>query len=509
MSTGEDEFVTIRPRPVSLSVANDADRPRAAISLGMVFAAAGAVLLVAIALWVFLYLPKHVAVPAPVAQAPAAQGLPNGATEAAPPAPAATPTGPAPFEAIQIDRERKRAQETLAQFVKLQIELDERMHVRDWALDPFNDAQQLANDGDALFTKNQFDDAMAKYQNGIVALQTLRDQGRARFDGALQAAIAAIDKRDTAAANAALDTAATVYPDDPRVTDNRKRAQRLPQIIELLDDADQAIERNDWRTALAKYRAIEALDPKTAGLQGPLADAQSRVGNLDYQGTLTAGFAALEAGNYDAARRAFEAALRQRPNDGAARDGMNQVEQRATLTSIEEYRQRAARAEAEERWADAVNDYEKVLSVDAAIKFAMDGRARANGRALLDQKLGAALADPGALSSDAAYAQTVSLYEGAAKIPSPGPRLTNQLNRLEAVLTLAGNPVPVVLTSDAATEVTMSQVGALGKFARKELKLRPGRYVLKGSRDGHRDVRLEVNVLPQMAPVEISCRDTI
>ena len=66
-----------------------------------------------------------------------------------------------------------------------------------------------------------------------------------------------------------------------------------------------------------------------------------------------------------------------------------------------------------------------------------------------------------------------------------------------------------MLTSDAATEVTISQIGPLGKFARKELQLRPGRYVLKGSRDGRRDVRLEVNVVPQMTPVEISCRETI
>jgi len=506
MSTGEDEFVTIRPRQVALSHASEVGRTRTPISLGMIFATAGAALLIAIAVWVFLYLPKHVAppAPAPVAQTPAANGAPDQTAT-----PTAAPTGPAPFEAIQIDRERKRAQETLAQFVKLQIQLDEQMHVRNWALDPFNDAQQLANDGDALFTKNQFDEAMAKYQSGIAALQTLHDQGQARFDGALQAAAAAIDRRDATVANGALDTAATVYPDDPRVAEGRKRAQRLPQIIELFDDADRAIERNDWRTALAKYRAIEALDPKTAGLQAPLSDAQSRVGNLDYQGTLTAGYAALEAGDYDAAKRAFDAALRQRPNDGAAKDGMNQVEQRATLTSIEQYRQRAARAEAEERWADAVNDYEKVLSVDSAIKFAMDGRARANGRALLDQKLEAALADPGALSSDATYAQTVSLYQGATKIPGPGPRLTGQLNRLEAALTLASSPVPVVLTSDAATEVTISQIGPLGKFARKELQLRPGRYVLKGSRDGRRDVRLEVNVVPQMTPVEISCRETI
>ncbi len=334
--------------------------------------------------------------------------------------------------------------------------------------------------------------------------EALRRQGQARFDDALRGAGKAIDARDAAAAKTAFDVAASVYPDDKHIAEGRTRVQQLPQIIELFADANRAVERNDWRTALAKYREIERLDPKTAGLTERLQDAQTRVANLDYQGTLSTGYAALESGDYDAAKRAFQSALRQRPNDGAAQDGMSQVEQRATLTDIERYRQSAQRAESDERWSDAVAAYEKVLAVDPAIKFAMDGRARANGRALLDRKLEAALADTGALSSDATFTETVALYQGATKIADPGPRLSSQLDRLEKALALAADPVPVTLTSDAATEVTISQLGALGKFSRKDLKLRPGRYILKGSRDGRRDVRVEVDVVPQMAAIEIN-----
>ncbi len=285
--------------------------------------------------------------------------------------------------------------------------------------------------------------------------------------------------------------AASVYPDDARIAEGRSRVQRLPQIIELFADADRAKERNDMRTVLAKYRAIQALDPKTQGLQAPLGEAQSRVANLDYQGTLSAGYAALDAGDYDAAKRAFETALRQRPNDGAAQDGMSQVEQRSTLSNIEQYHQKAIRDEADERWTDAVASYQKVLAVDGSIKFAMDGKARAGARADLDRKLNAALADPGALSSDATYADVTALYQNAAKIADPGPRLTDQLKRLEQALALAKTPVPVTLTSDAATEVTISQLGALGKFARKEVQLRPGRYVL------HRQPRRQARRAPR------------
>jgi hypothetical protein len=30
--------------------------------------------------------------------------------------------------------------------------------------------------------------------------------------------------------------------------------------------AERAVERNDWRAALAKYRAVRDLDPKTNGI---------------------------------------------------------------------------------------------------------------------------------------------------------------------------------------------------------------------------------------------------
>jgi tetratricopeptide (TPR) repeat protein len=349
MSNGQDEFVTIRPRRVALSHQGGTQRARSRISLGMVLVAAGVVLLLAVAVWVFMYLPGRVEVAEPPIRSAAAPAAPP---EAAAPAPVVV--GKAPYEALQIDRERKRAQETLASFVRLQIKLDEEMHVRDWGAEPFDVAQQLANDGDALFTQQKFDDAMANYEKGIAALEALQTQGESRFNDALKDALDAIDRRDAAAAEAAYAIAASVYPDDARIAEGRSRIQRLPQIIELLADADRAKERGDMRTTLAKYRAIQALDPKTQGLQTPLGEAQSRVANLDYQGTLSAGYAALDAGDYDAARRAFEAALRQRPNDGAAQDGMSQVEQRSTLSNIEQYHQKAIRDEADERWTDAV-----------------------------------------------------------------------------------------------------------------------------------------------------------
>jgi hypothetical protein len=77
------------------------------------------------------------------------------------------------------------------------------------------------------------------------------------------------------------------------------------------------------------------------------------------------------------------------------------------------------------------------------------------------------------------------------------------------MLATAARAVPVVITSDSATQISVFQVGSIGAFARKELNLRPGRYVITGSRAGCRDVRVEVMVVPDMPPVDIRCRETI
>jgi hypothetical protein len=69
----------------------------------------------------------------------------------------------------------------------------------------------------------------------------------------------------------------------------------------------------------------------------------------------------------------------------------------------------------------------------------------------------------------------------------------------------------VSILSDALTEVTVHRVGRLGKFERKVLEVRPGRYVAVGSRAGFRDVRIEFTVAPgkPVAPIQVRCEEAI
>jgi hypothetical protein len=67
------------------------------------------------------------------------------------------------------------------------------------------------------------------------------------------------------------------------------------------------------------------------------------------------------------------------------------------------------------------------------------------------------------------------------------------------------------LVSDNVTDVFVYKIGRLGNFMRKEIRLRPGTYVVVGSRPGYRDVRVEFRVAPEidMEPVIIQCEEPI
>jgi len=96
-------------------------------------------------------------------------------------------------------------------------------------------------------------------------------------------------------------------------------------------------------------------------------------------------------------------------------------------------------------------------------------------------------------------------------VADPGPVLTDQVGKLDRLVTLAATPISVQLTSDQHTEVTVYRVGPLGSFAAKELQLRPGTYTAIGSRNGFHDVRQTFTVVPgrTLPPISVICSEPI
>jgi hypothetical protein len=223
------------------------------------------------------------------------------------------------------------------------------------------------------------------------------------------------------------------------------------------------------------------------------------------------GLAALERGALAEARDAFARAEAARPGTPSVRDGLARLQAAQKDASLTEHRSRALRAEAAEDWRAARDEYEAAQKLDAAVAFAVEGRPRATQRLALDERIEGHLKRPDRLSTAAVAHEAEAVLDRAAEVEQPGPRLARQIEALRGALAAARIEVPVRLVSDGLTEVSVLRVGRLGLFKEKTLQLRPGSYVVVGTRRGYRDRRvvLEVTARGTAEPLRVRCEETL
>lgn len=312
-------------------------------------------------------------------------------------------------------------------------------------------------------------------------------------------------------ARQAFESARRIDPDNARAREGLQRVRNLGGVLPLLADAENAETEKDWSRAVQDYSQALSLDPGNARARAGLNRANAALGEDTYAKAVGAGFAALGVGRLEEARAAFEKARGIRPNGEEARNGLSQVNAALRARGFAGARQRAVALEAEERWAEAVKAYDEALKIDPSLVFAQQGRARAQARADLAERLQSLIDRPERLASESVRAEAQELLRRASEQQPSGPVLRSQIARLEILLPTYDMPVRLELVSDNATQVQIQRVGTFGTFSRREITLKPGKYTVVGTRPGFRDVRRDVTIAPgsEVQTISVSCVEPI
>lgn len=428
-------------------------------------------------------------------------------------APVASPTSSiaiSPFEEAQRARQRQEAQQVLASLLERQKALD-ALAVTQWAQAPYEAALAAARQGDEFYRKQTFADAGDQYRAADAALAALQEQLPKVYEDAMQQGRVALQEGAAALAKERFTLALAVRPRDQDAQAGLGRAQSLDEVANLLDEARNLRDAGKLAEALASVQRASALDGTDQDALSLARELRNLQADQAFNAVMSEGFNALQAGNSDAAIRAFERALSMRPGSTQAQEAITQTRDQLAVTQITGHRSKAEALVAQEQWAAAVEEYDAALEVDGNLVFALEGKDYAQKRLQLDGLLQDAIEQPTRLAATAVYEQTVQVYYTGRNIDNAGQRLLGQLDTLEDLLNKAQVPVEVQLVSDNQTEVTLYQVGVLGRFSNQVLTLKPGKYVAVGTKPGYRDVRteFEVGFDQRSAPVAVACTEKI
>lgn len=456
-------------------------------------------------------LPENVAAALPKASDPSADAAstpePNAAAaSAAASTPTVTPSAPQLEDTESI----AKAQEARADFDRRIAALEER-GAGVWGGREFADAKARAAE------------AVGAYDAGNPRLSAERLAEALRLVGvvegkapqALAAQLArgekALEDGDAATARQAFEFARRIDPRSQRAAQGLRRADSLNQVLPLLADAANAESAKDFARAAQLYSKALSVDSENQKAKAGLERANAAFGADSYAKAIGAGFAALGAGKLEDAQAAFEKARSIQPNGREAANGLERVGAALRARGFESVRARAAALEAEERWNEALKEYEAALKLDPSLAFAQAGRARAQERATLALRLQALIDEPNRLASPGVREEALQLLEKARGTSPSGPVLRSQIARLELLLPSFDKPVRLALVSDNATQVVIQRVGSFGAFSRREIDIKPGKYTVIGTRAGYRDVRREITISPgdEVQTISVRCVEPI
>ncbi|HEY5101625.1 MAG TPA: protein kinase [Steroidobacteraceae bacterium] len=312
-------------------------------------------------------------------------------------------------------------------------------------------------------------------------------------------------------AKQSFESALRIDPTSRKAQDGLQRLRDSDGAQPVLTDADAKGQQKDAVPAGqdAHRGVVSDVGSATAGTS-PTRDHSASTGD-GYTLAVVAGAAALSAGKLAEARASYAKALSYYPNGHDAADGMARVITALRSRGLDGLRQRATSLEAQERWDEALNEYEAALSVDPTLGYAQQGKVRTAARALLAQRLQTLLDRPERLADPQEVRGARALIETASEQYPSGPVIRSQIARLQILLPEFDKLVQLAVISDDATQIAIPSIGFRGTFSRRVIELKPGKYTVVGTRDGYREVRRDITVSPgeEIQSISVSCAEPI
>lgn len=421
-----------------------------------------------------------------------------------------TREGVEPWQLAQEARLRSLAEDELEGLLEKQFTLDDR-RIEVWAAEEYEQATQMAIDGDRAFRREDFQAAYDQYAAGNALLGDLVARSERLVGDTLTAATASIEAGDSAKAIERYELVLKVEPENTAAKSGLDRARRLDEVLALVEKASEVEQYGDPSDALVLYQQAAELDPAWSDATNGVRRMNRALTGERFRTAMSDGYAALQGGRYEAARAAFERADRIRGGTTDVRDALDQLALARRSSSVSELRERAAALEQAEDFTGALAVYREARALDPNLGFAREGETRNAERVELLQTINGYVSDPDRLVSDSVYDAASTALERAQNVANPGRALTTAAARLQAQLVTSRIIVNVTLTSDSLTDVLVYRVGRLGRFGERALELRPGRYTAVGSRDGFRDVRREFRVGPDGVDgaVDVRCTERL
>ena len=156
------------------------------------------------------------------------------------------------------------------------------------------------------FQKNRGQTSLSAYEALLVELTSLEASVPSVIENYEQEAGAVMVAGNYTRAQEVYRTLSLLVPDNPSYLDSLERAEQLPDVTLILSEVDQIIVDGELDDARNRLKDAIALVPDWPASLDTQSRIETAIGRRNFQSTMTQGFAALAAGEFESARALFK-----------------------------------------------------------------------------------------------------------------------------------------------------------------------------------------------------------
>tara|TARA_B110000467_G_scaffold157169_1_gene171590 strand:+ start:1566 stop:3833 length:2268 start_codon:yes stop_codon:yes gene_type:complete len=399
-----------------------------------------------------------------------------------------------PLELARLEMFQERGKELTRGILRQQLDLEDT-GVIFWAAIEYEEINADLEAADNLYREKQFQPALDQYKAVSTSLSQLQSRAISELERHTAWGDKALLKGDVETALTSFTVAVLIDGENADLRYKLARAETLQEVQELVREGELFERNGELDNAESAFKAAINIDGEWRPAKKGITRVQEAITKRNFQLAMSEGFLEISNNNYEAARKAFTQAKKTLPNSNEPNDGFLQVEQSERNDIILGHQKKAAAHIASENWPGAIEEYEAALSIADSLEFAVTGLVYANSRLTLKNKLQEFLSDPTLLQSDVGLAEASTALRQASRARPTTDQLLSHIDILARLISTARIKIPVTISSDGQTKVTVRRHAVLGKVTNTVVNLIPGRYTVVGQRLGYRDVREDVVVL--------------
>lgn len=376
-----------------------------------------------------------------------------------------------------------------------------------WAPDDLQYLESMESEADNYFNKALFFEATNLFSEAIRTAETIVNKSSIALNQFIDSGFNFLLLNNAIDAEISFRKALEIDPSNSMANKGLERSLVLDKVRNYVNEANLQISVNSLDKAKNLLDKAFRLDNQYQGLDKLRLDIIELIKTRDLNVLVSDGFKYLKLLRFNDAKINFDKALLIEKNSKLALEGINLANAGIKKNIIEEEKALAYESLSLEDFSKSSLHFQNILNLDPNIQFAILGLQEVKRFKELESHFDRYINRPDRLSSPNVYEEAVNVLISSNSL-SLQERLLSKKEQLEFLLTKFSEEINITLISDNNTRVSILNVGMIGIFNSKEIKLNPGKYTFIGKRKGFVTIR-EVHDISSTTTIKIQCMEKL